>query len=133
MALEAFWMRQFSTNNRLNLRGRSNRLSTDTLRRARPRRIAWRTELPVMTFGVSFHVRWKEELFCRCWGGSFILVLTGLGSESRVYFPNEDRWREVAPRWALNSWGIIHRKLRSWCEQNGIQLVVDDVSNVYPQ
>jgi hypothetical protein len=82
-----------------------------------------------MTFAVSFHPRWKEELVCRCTGGSFVLEFT-MGVPT-VYLPNKKRWAEVAPRWAVNSWDALHDKLRLWCEQNGIQLVVDETSGVY--
>ena len=57
------------------------------------------------------------------------LVWTSAG----VYFPNQNRWTDVAPRWAADSWETVHQKLRSWCEEKGIQLIVDEISDVYAE
>jgi hypothetical protein len=77
----------------------------------------------------TFQPRWKEELVCSSASGTFVLEFP-MGVPT-VYLPDENRWKEVAPSWAVEHWPALNSQLKSWCDQNKIEFMIDRTANVY--
>lgn len=77
----------------------------------------------------TFNPTWKEELVCTGPGGAFVLEYP-MGVPS-VFLPTEDAWRSKAPPWARDLWPVLKTDLEAWCEDNRIQLVIDESAAVW--
>ncbi|MFO1402813.1 MAG: hypothetical protein U1F11_10625 [Steroidobacteraceae bacterium] len=53
---------------------------------------------------IEFRMRWREELEAIAYGRKLVFEMTIAGFQ--VYFPSEQRWREVAPSGAAALAGI---------------------------
>ena len=74
----------------------------------------------------TFSPRWKEELVCSSPAGSFVIEMT-MGVIS-VYCPTERKWKDEAPAWAKNYWGVFKDQLEKWCTDSKIPLYIDEAA-----
>ena len=63
-------------------------------------------------------------------GGSFILDLP-MGIFTAC-LPTQDRWRDTAPPWAAELWGVLKSELEDWCRFNNAELTIEATAGVYP-
>jgi hypothetical protein len=59
--------------------------------------------------------------------------LVWLISSVNVYFPNQQRWLEMAPAWARDKWPTFHEACQKWCQQNRIPITVTDDAHFYEE
>jgi hypothetical protein len=77
-----------------------------------------------------FQPRWKEELLVSADDRSFVLELS-MGVLT-AHLPTETKWRQRAPRWAMDLWPILKADLAAWCEAYGARLIIEPSADVYP-
>jgi len=74
---------------------------------------------------IEFSARWREELVASSPEGKLVFELT-MGT-LHVYFPDEVRWRALAPKWAEDKWQVYVDACREWCREEKIPIsIVDD-------
>lgn len=77
---------------------------------------------------IEFRMRWREELEAIAYGRKLVFEMTIAGFQ--VYFPSEQRWREVAPEWARPRWREYHDACMAWCRTQRIPLTLVDDAHV---
>ncbi len=77
----------------------------------------------------SLRAQWKEELVVTGPGGSFTLAFW-MGIPT-VDFPTEERWAEVAPKWAQPHWHELKAELEDWCRFNNARLEINPMATIW--
>ncbi len=76
-----------------------------------------------------FSPRWKEMIIVTGPGGHFTLdYWMGIPT---ICLPPEERWRDVAPHWAVDLWPELRAELKAWCQANNTKLEIDPKAAVY--
>lgn len=71
---------------------------------------------------IEFRARWREELVASSPEGKLVFELT-MG-RLHVYFPEEVRWRALAPQWAKDKWQVYVDACREWCHKEKIPISI---------
>jgi hypothetical protein len=80
---------------------------------------------------IEFKPRWREELEAISPEGKLVFEFT-IG-RFHVYFPDQLRWRALAPAWAKDQWQTYYSACQRWCHQNRYPITVVADANFYEE